>query len=175
MLLALAAPPFLPSAFAAGSLPSSIGSDSVSSPVAMRMTLTALPMTSAGRFSPLGPAASVFLFRLEVRTKRKAASQKSARARYAARSLRIVRIGGLRHEQLTPMRPSASSISSLVFGTCDLHALGVKHSQVGDRGDASARQNTCGFQTETLPPGATMKRCLTFLKARKGAARITAG
>ena len=30
---------------------------SISSPVAMRMTLTALPMTSAGRFSPLGPRA----------------------------------------------------------------------------------------------------------------------
>ena len=31
------------------------GRVSVSSPVAMRMTLTALPITSAGRFSPLGP------------------------------------------------------------------------------------------------------------------------
>jgi hypothetical protein len=28
---------------------------SVSSPVAIRMTFTALPITSAGRFSPLGP------------------------------------------------------------------------------------------------------------------------
>jgi hypothetical protein len=28
---------------------------SVSSPVAMRMTFTALPITSAGRFSPFGP------------------------------------------------------------------------------------------------------------------------
>ncbi len=37
-----------------------------------------------------------------------------------------------------------------------------------------ARVKYLGFQTETLPPGATMKRCLTFLKARKGAARITA-
>ncbi|MCO5080707.1 MAG: hypothetical protein M9955_03500 [Rhizobiaceae bacterium] len=47
-------PPFAPSAFAAGSLPSSITS-SVSSPVAMRMTRTAFPITSAGRFWPLGP------------------------------------------------------------------------------------------------------------------------
>ncbi|RWK60906.1 MAG: hypothetical protein EOR78_26025 [Mesorhizobium sp.] len=42
-----------PSAFAAGSLPSSITS-SASSPVAMRVTRTALPITSAGRFWPLG-------------------------------------------------------------------------------------------------------------------------
>jgi hypothetical protein len=45
----------LPSAFAAGSLPSSGAKSSASSPVAMRMTLTALPMTSVGRFSPSGP------------------------------------------------------------------------------------------------------------------------
>jgi hypothetical protein len=44
---------FLPSALAAGSL-QSFGNSSVSSPVAMRMTFMALPMTSAGRFSPLG-------------------------------------------------------------------------------------------------------------------------
>jgi len=31
------------------------GNSSVSSPVAIRMTLTALPITSAGRFSPRGP------------------------------------------------------------------------------------------------------------------------
>src|SRR5271156_6574955 len=53
--LALAAPPLAPSAFALGSLPSSVGSVSTSSPVAIRITLTALPMTSAGRFWPLGP------------------------------------------------------------------------------------------------------------------------
>src|ERR1700737_968211 len=54
MLLARATPPFLPSAFAAGSLPSS-GIVSSISPVSTRMTRTALPITSAGRFSPLGP------------------------------------------------------------------------------------------------------------------------
>jgi hypothetical protein len=47
-----------PRAFAAGSLPSSITS-SASSPVAMRMTRTALPITSAGRFWPSGPVGNV--------------------------------------------------------------------------------------------------------------------
>jgi len=42
-------------AFVVGSLPSSAGRPSVFSPDAMRMILTALPMPSAGRFSPLGP------------------------------------------------------------------------------------------------------------------------
>jgi hypothetical protein len=37
-----------------GSLPSSASRISISSPVAMRMTFTALPITSARRFSPLG-------------------------------------------------------------------------------------------------------------------------
>ena len=60
---------FGPSAFAAGSLPSS-GSSSISSPVAMRMTLTALPMTSAGRFSPLGPVGIGLIFlRDDVKTR----------------------------------------------------------------------------------------------------------
>jgi len=54
MLLARAFPPRLPSATAAAFLPSSV-SISVSSPVRMRMTFTALPITSAGRRSPLGP------------------------------------------------------------------------------------------------------------------------
>jgi hypothetical protein len=34
-----------------------------SSPVAIRMTRTALPITSAGRFGPLGPIGIDFLFR----------------------------------------------------------------------------------------------------------------
>jgi hypothetical protein len=42
-------------------LPSS-GNSSVSSPVAIRITFTALPMTSAGRFSPLGPVALIWPF-----------------------------------------------------------------------------------------------------------------
>jgi hypothetical protein len=40
---------------AAALLTRSVSSSSVSSPVAIRMTLTALPITSAGRFSPRGP------------------------------------------------------------------------------------------------------------------------
>ena len=58
--LARAAPPLAPSAFAAGSLPSSIVSSSIS-PVAICMTRTALPMTSAGRFWPLGPVGMRFI------------------------------------------------------------------------------------------------------------------
>jgi len=54
MLLARAAPPFLPSAFAAGSLPSSGGASSIS-PVAIRAIIAARAFTSAGRFWPLGP------------------------------------------------------------------------------------------------------------------------
>jgi hypothetical protein len=50
---ARALPPRLPSSAAAPLI--SGGNSSVSSPVAIRMTLTALPITSAGRFSPLGP------------------------------------------------------------------------------------------------------------------------
>jgi hypothetical protein len=50
-LLARAFPPRLPSSAAA--LLTAISSDSW--PVAIRMTLTAAPITSAGRFSPLGP------------------------------------------------------------------------------------------------------------------------
>jgi hypothetical protein len=53
MAAARAFPPRLPSSAAADFAES--GSSSVSSPVAIRMTLTALPITSAGRFSPLGP------------------------------------------------------------------------------------------------------------------------
>ncbi|HZZ62326.1 MAG TPA: hypothetical protein VFE63_14335 [Roseiarcus sp.] len=52
---ARAAPPFLPSAFAAWSFVSSGPKSSGSSPVATLMTLTAAPITSAGRRSPLGP------------------------------------------------------------------------------------------------------------------------
>jgi len=52
---ARAFPPLRPSATAAGSFPSSGGVDSSISPVAIRITRTALPITSAGRFSPLGP------------------------------------------------------------------------------------------------------------------------
>jgi hypothetical protein len=51
--LALAFPPRLPSSAAANLAES--GNSSVSSPVAIRITLTALPITSAGRFSPRGP------------------------------------------------------------------------------------------------------------------------
>ena len=66
MLLARAAPPFLPSAFAAGSLPSSgYNGTRQSSPVAIRMTWTALPITSAGRFSPLGPLGMGVVSQLE--------------------------------------------------------------------------------------------------------------
>ena len=50
---ALAAPPIFPALLAA--LASRVRMSSSISPVAMRITLTALPMTSAGRFSPLGP------------------------------------------------------------------------------------------------------------------------
>jgi hypothetical protein len=51
---ARALPPRDPS-FAAAFLARSVSSSSVSSPVAIRMTLTALPITSAGRFWPWGP------------------------------------------------------------------------------------------------------------------------
>ncbi len=47
---ALAAPPIRPSATAAGFFPSSAGTDSSVSPVAILMTWTALEITSAGRF-----------------------------------------------------------------------------------------------------------------------------
>jgi hypothetical protein len=50
MLSARACPPFRPSALAVASLVFSW-----ISPVAIRMTWTALPITSAGRFSPFGP------------------------------------------------------------------------------------------------------------------------
>jgi hypothetical protein len=53
-LLSVAArafPPFAPSSAA----PLRSGSTSSSSPVAIRITFTALPITSAGRFSPCGP------------------------------------------------------------------------------------------------------------------------
>src|ERR1700733_14401831 len=51
---ARAFPPIRPSATAAAFLPSSVSVSSIS-PVAIRMTWMALPITSAGRFSPLGP------------------------------------------------------------------------------------------------------------------------
>lgn len=54
MLAARAAPPFLPSPWAALSLPSSSGVSSTS-PVAMRATCAASPTRSAGRLSPFGP------------------------------------------------------------------------------------------------------------------------
>jgi hypothetical protein len=52
ILAARALPPCDPSSAAADFAESS---SSVSSPVAIRMILTALPITSAGRFSPRGP------------------------------------------------------------------------------------------------------------------------
>lgn len=52
--LARAVPPIRPRATAALFRPSGIVSDSSSSPVAIRMTWTALEMTSAGRLWPLG-------------------------------------------------------------------------------------------------------------------------
>jgi hypothetical protein len=48
---ARAAPPFAPWVACAALL----GAPFLNSPVAIRTTRTALPMTSAGRFSPLGP------------------------------------------------------------------------------------------------------------------------
>src|SRR5437016_5978872 len=51
---ARALPPIRPSATAAAFLPSSVVRSSTS-PVAILPTMTALPITSAGRFSPLGP------------------------------------------------------------------------------------------------------------------------
>src|ERR1700722_206347 len=51
---ARALPPMRPSATAAAFLPSSVVVCSIS-PVAIRVTWKALPMTSAGRLSPLGP------------------------------------------------------------------------------------------------------------------------
>src|SRR5260370_41323381 len=55
-IFAAAAPLLRPSAFAAGSFPSSPNRIAVSSPLAIRITLTALPITTAGRLSPLFPA-----------------------------------------------------------------------------------------------------------------------
>jgi hypothetical protein len=52
------APPSLPSATAVGFLPV-VGSVSGSCSVAIRITFTALPITSAGRFWPLGPVGNV--------------------------------------------------------------------------------------------------------------------
>jgi hypothetical protein len=60
-LLALAFPPRCPSDFAAGPFPSSAPRSSSSSPVAIRITLTALPITSAGRFWPLVRLANALL------------------------------------------------------------------------------------------------------------------
>jgi hypothetical protein len=54
ILAARAFPPRLPSS-AAAFFAESVSTSSVSSPVAIRMTLTALPITSAARFSPRGP------------------------------------------------------------------------------------------------------------------------
>src|SRR2546423_3379240 len=54
MPAALAFPPMRPSATAAAFLPSSVVMSSIS-PVAILATMMALPITSAGRFSPLGP------------------------------------------------------------------------------------------------------------------------
>jgi hypothetical protein len=51
---ARAFPPRLPSS-AAALLARLVSNSSLSSPVAIRMTLTAAPITSAGRFSPRGP------------------------------------------------------------------------------------------------------------------------
>ena len=51
---ARARPPKRPSATAARLLPSSVWPDSSISPVAIFMTVTALPMTSAGRLWPFG-------------------------------------------------------------------------------------------------------------------------
>jgi hypothetical protein len=56
---ALALPPRLPSSAAALL---ALSSSSVSSQVAIRMTLTAAPITSAGRFSPRGPLGIAALF-----------------------------------------------------------------------------------------------------------------
>ena len=52
--MARANPPFRPSATAAAFFPSSVMPSAIS-PVAIRMTWTALEITSAGRFWPLGP------------------------------------------------------------------------------------------------------------------------
>jgi hypothetical protein len=59
MPFALAFPPIRPSATAAAFLPSSVTLSSIS-PVAIRMTWTALPITSAGRRSPLGPRGIIY-------------------------------------------------------------------------------------------------------------------
>jgi hypothetical protein len=58
---ARALPPILPSSWAALFLPSSAKKDSSISPVAILMTWTALPVTSAGRRSPLGPRGIIVL------------------------------------------------------------------------------------------------------------------
>lgn len=58
---ALASPPRFPKLTAALSFPSSVSVSSLSSPVAIRAILIALPMTSAGRFSPLGPLGTLLL------------------------------------------------------------------------------------------------------------------
>src|ERR1035437_802354 len=63
-LEARAFPPMRPRATAAAFLPSgsAVGPESSGSwPVAMRITLTALPITSAGRRSPLGPLAIILV------------------------------------------------------------------------------------------------------------------
>src|ERR1700738_230474 len=54
MPAARAFPPMRPNATAAAFLPSSVVMSSIS-PVAILAIITALPMASAGRFSPLGP------------------------------------------------------------------------------------------------------------------------
>jgi hypothetical protein len=61
---ARAFPPLRPSATSAGSLPSSLGLASSLSPVAILATMMAAPITSAGRFSPLGSRCISFSFGL---------------------------------------------------------------------------------------------------------------
>src|SRR5262249_40572272 len=59
----------------------SASSSSLSSPVAIRMTLTALPITSAGRFSPRGPRGiSAEIFAMEELVACRIIDQKSDRA-----------------------------------------------------------------------------------------------
>src|SRR6476660_10030087 len=59
ILSARALPPMRPSATAAAFLPSSVVMSAIS-PVAILAIMTALPIASAGRFSPLGPLGMSF-------------------------------------------------------------------------------------------------------------------
>src|SRR4051812_25740323 len=101
MPFARAFPPMRPSATAAAFLPSSVVISSIS-PVAILAIMIALPMASAGRFSPLGPRGIVsFLVRGgvdEIRVKPNHSNRKNKPGTHQHPPLNVVGVEHQKHD-----------------------------------------------------------------------------